>query len=224
MITSAYGTRTGTNCRSAVMAVADEIAAAADPREGQAARTPRRRGTRARASTLQNRLLLHGSCFAIPPATCSATAVGRLCWPQRWQPRASSIASRSWWRSMARNGLSQLLAGANLGEEAADLLRAIMSVDLRAGGPQRGRDRLATPSDGSVGANQVAKAKSDDKAAPNGDASTKGPSSAQSRRDRLASLETARKKEQRTPHHPTIGDLPGIGDRAVGLSGLSLRR
>ena len=44
----------------------------------------------------------------------------------------------------------------------------------------------------------MAKAKSDDKAAPNGDASTKGPSSAQSRRDKLASLETARKKEQRT--------------------------
>ena len=43
----------------------------------------------------------------------------------------------------------------------------------------------------------MAKAKSDDKAAPNGDASTKGPSSAQSRRDKLASLETARKKEQR---------------------------
>ena len=44
----------------------------------------------------------------------------------------------------------------------------------------------------------MAKAKSDDKAAPNGDTSTKGPSSAQSRRDKLASLETARKKEQRT--------------------------
>ena len=44
----------------------------------------------------------------------------------------------------------------------------------------------------------MAKAKSDDKAAPNGDTSTKGPSAAQSRRDKLASLETARKKEQRT--------------------------
>jgi hypothetical protein len=30
-----------------------------------------------------------------------------------------------------------LLAGAHLGEEAADLLRAIMSVDLRTGGPQQ---------------------------------------------------------------------------------------
>jgi hypothetical protein len=32
---------------------------------------------------------------------------------------------------------SQLLAGVDLGEEAADLLRAIMSVDLRAGGPHQ---------------------------------------------------------------------------------------
>jgi hypothetical protein len=44
----------------------------------------------------------------------------------------------------------------------------------------------------------VAKARSDDKAAPNRTPSTKTASSPQSRRDKLASLEAARKKEQRT--------------------------
>jgi hypothetical protein len=44
---------------------------------------------------------------------------------------------------------------------------------------------------------QVAKAKSDEKAAPKGGASTKPPSSPQSRRDKLASFEATRKKEQR---------------------------
>jgi Protein of unknown function (DUF3105) len=43
----------------------------------------------------------------------------------------------------------------------------------------------------------VAKAKSDEKAAPKGGASAKTPSSPQSRRDKLASFEAARKKEQR---------------------------
>jgi Protein of unknown function (DUF3105) len=44
----------------------------------------------------------------------------------------------------------------------------------------------------------VAKAKSDEKAAPKGGTSGKTASSPQSRRDKLASLEAARKKEQRT--------------------------
>jgi hypothetical protein len=44
---------------------------------------------------------------------------------------------------------------------------------------------------------QVAKAKSDEKATPKGRAATKAASSPQSRRDRLASFEAARKKEQR---------------------------
>ena len=69
----------------------------------------------------------------------------------------------------------------------------------------------------------MAKAKSDDKAAPNGDASTKGPSSAQSRRDNLPRWRP-RARRTTNPHHPTVGDLPGTGDRAAGLSGLSLRR
>ena len=43
----------------------------------------------------------------------------------------------------------------------------------------------------------MAKAKSDEKAAPKGGTSSKTASSPQSRRDKLASLETARKKEQR---------------------------
>jgi hypothetical protein len=44
----------------------------------------------------------------------------------------------------------------------------------------------------------VAKAKSDEKAAPKGGTASKTASSPQSRRDKLASLESARKKEQRT--------------------------
>jgi hypothetical protein len=44
---------------------------------------------------------------------------------------------------------------------------------------------------------QVAKAKSDEKATPKGGGSTKTTSSPQSRRDKLASFEAARKKEQR---------------------------
>ena len=44
----------------------------------------------------------------------------------------------------------------------------------------------------------MAKAKSEEKAAPKSGASIKSGSPPQSRRDKLASLETARKKEQRT--------------------------
>ena len=44
----------------------------------------------------------------------------------------------------------------------------------------------------------MAKAKSEEKVAPKSGASAKSGSPPQSRRDKLASLETARKKEQRT--------------------------
>ncbi|MGH3337445.1 MAG: hypothetical protein ACRDPL_01265, partial [Propionibacteriaceae bacterium] len=44
----------------------------------------------------------------------------------------------------------------------------------------------------------MAKAKSEEKTAPKGGTSRRATSSPQSRRDKLASLESARKKEQRT--------------------------
>jgi hypothetical protein len=186
----------GNELQVTAMAVADEIAAAADLAKGKLRGRPVAvvrglahllSGTDSAARELlrdpASDMFGYGSQEAVLAAALAAT---------RQQQRFEELVALD-----GAERTSQLLAGATwargCGSAACDHVCRL--TDRRS---SAGRDRLATPSDGSVGANQVAKAKSDDKAAPNGDASTKGPSSAQSRRDKLASLETARKKEQRT--------------------------
>ena len=69
----------------------------------------------------------------------------------------------------------------------------------------------------------MAKAKSDEKAAPKGGTSSKTASSPQSRRDKLASLESRAEEGPAQPDYPAAGDLHRARVGAVGLPGLPLR-
>ena len=126
----------GNELQVTAMAVADEIAAAADLAKGKLRGRPVAvvrgladllSGTDSAARELlrdpASDMFGYGSQEAVLAAALAAT---------QQQQRFEELVALD-----GAERTSQLLAGAHLGEEAADLLRAIMSVDLRTGGPQQ---------------------------------------------------------------------------------------
>jgi coenzyme F420-0:L-glutamate ligase / coenzyme F420-1:gamma-L-glutamate ligase len=126
----------GNELQVTAVAVADEIAAAADLAKGKLRGRPVAvvrglahllSGTDSAARELlrnpANDMFGYGSQEAVLAAALTATGQ---------QHRFEELVALD-----GAERTSQLLAGANLSQEAADLLRAIMSVDLRTDGPQQ---------------------------------------------------------------------------------------
>jgi coenzyme F420-0:L-glutamate ligase/coenzyme F420-1:gamma-L-glutamate ligase len=126
----------GNELQVTAMAVADEIAAAADLAKSKLRGRPVAvvrglahllSGTDSAARELlrnpANDMFGYGSQEAVLAAALTATGQ---------QHRFEELVALD-----GAERTSQLLAGANLSQEAADLLRAIMSVDLRTDGPQQ---------------------------------------------------------------------------------------